>query len=99
MFIGSENSPRFAARAFTLLEIMLAVIILGMMSLAIYRFVQANVTAIRVSGEADAVEARYDGLRELMTQQLEKAASSTLGFCANQKKTRRFPTSTRRGCV
>src|SRR6266436_497867 len=59
------------ARAFTLLEIMLAVIILGMMSLAIYRFVQANVTAMRVSSEADAVEARYDGLRELLTQQLQ----------------------------
>jgi type II secretory pathway pseudopilin PulG len=57
--------------AFTLLEIMLAVIILGMMSLAIYRFVQANVTAMRVSSEADAVEARYDGLRELLTQQLQ----------------------------
>src|SRR5438067_11620755 len=36
-------------RAFTLLEIMLAVIILAMMALVIYRFVQANVTAIRVS--------------------------------------------------
>ena len=77
MFIGSENSPRFAARAFTLLEIMLAVIILGMMSLAIYRFVQANVTAIRVSGEADAVEARYDGLRELLTQQLQSLPPGT----------------------
>ncbi len=30
-------------RAFTLLEIMLAVLILGMMALVIYRFVQANV--------------------------------------------------------
>src|SRR5205823_12852408 len=32
-------------RAFTLLEVMLAVIILAMMALVIYRFVQANVTA------------------------------------------------------
>src|SRR2546421_3755042 len=64
--------PRgIGARAFTLLEIMLAVIILGMMSLAIYRFVQANVTAMRVSSEVDAVEARYDGLRELLTQHLQ----------------------------
>jgi prepilin-type N-terminal cleavage/methylation domain-containing protein len=65
------------ARAFTLLEIMLAVIILGMMSLAIYRFVQANVTAMRVSAEADAVEARYDGLRELLTQQLQSLPPGT----------------------
>src|SRR5256884_9402153 len=77
MSIGSEDSPRFAKRAFTLLEVMLAVIILGMMSLAIYRFVQANVTAMRVSAEADAVEARYDGLRELLTQQLQNLPPGT----------------------
>jgi prepilin-type N-terminal cleavage/methylation domain-containing protein len=65
------------ARAFTLLEIMLAVIILGMMSLAIYRFVQANVTAMRISSEADAAEARYDGLRELLTQQLQSLPPGT----------------------
>src|SRR5205823_5445473 len=65
------------ARAFTLLEIMLAVIILGMMSLAIYRFVQANVTAVRISSEADAAEARYDGLRELLTQQLQSLPPGT----------------------
>src|SRR5207244_9979110 len=68
---------RERARAFTLLEIMLAVIILGMMSLAIYRFVQANVTAMRVSSEADAVEARYNGLRELLTQQLQSLPPGT----------------------
>jgi len=56
---------------------MLAVIILGMMSLAIYRFVQANVIAMRVSSEADAVEARYDGLRELLTQQLQNLPPGT----------------------
>jgi len=56
---------------------MLAVIILGMMSLAIYRFVQANVTAMRVSSEADAVEARYDGLRELLSQQLQSLPPGT----------------------
>ncbi len=81
-FPGSATSrpvlPRdIRARAFTLLEIMLAVIILGMMSLAIYRFVQANVTAMRVSSEADAVEARYDGLRELLTQQLQSLPPGT----------------------
>jgi prepilin-type N-terminal cleavage/methylation domain-containing protein len=82
MFTGSENRqpavPKICrARAFTLLEIMLAVIILGMMSLAIYRFVQANVTAMRISSEADAAEARYDGLRELLTQQLQSLPPGT----------------------
>jgi prepilin-type N-terminal cleavage/methylation domain-containing protein len=68
---------RTRVRAFTLLEIMLAVIILGMMSLAIYRFVQANVTAMRVSSEVDSMEARYDGLRELLTQQLQSLPPGT----------------------
>jgi len=62
---------RVQVRAFTLLEIMLAVIVLGMMSLVIYRFVQANVTAIRVTSETEAVTARYGGLRELLTQHLQ----------------------------
>jgi len=54
-------------RAFTLLEIMLAVTILGMMALAIYRFVQTNLTALRFSSDAAAVDAQYDGLRDLLT--------------------------------
>ncbi len=79
--------PRiYSARAFTLLEIMLAVIILGMMSLAIYRFVQANVTAMRVSSEADAVEARYDGLRELLTQQLQSLPPGTAALAGEPLK-------------
>src|SRR4026207_1795884 len=81
-FPGSATSqpvlPRdIRARAFTLLEIMLAVIILGMMSLSIYRFVQANVTAMRASWEAGGVEARYDGLRGLLTQRLQSLPPGT----------------------
>jgi prepilin-type N-terminal cleavage/methylation domain-containing protein len=37
--------------AFTLLEITLAVAILATMSLAIYRFVQSNLTALRASAD------------------------------------------------
>jgi len=51
---------------FTLLEITLAVAILGMMSLTIFRFVQSNLTALRVSSEVNAAEAQYDGLRNLL---------------------------------
>jgi prepilin-type N-terminal cleavage/methylation domain-containing protein len=54
-------------RAFTLLEIMLAVAILGMMSLAIFRFVQSNMTALRLSSDTAAADAKYDGLRDLLT--------------------------------
>ena len=54
---------------FTLLEIIIAVVILATMAMAIYRFVQSNMFAIRVSSEVIAADARYEGLREvLMTQ-------------------------------
>jgi prepilin-type N-terminal cleavage/methylation domain-containing protein len=56
-------------RGFTLLEIIMAVAILATMALAIYRFVQSNMIAIRISSEAIASDARYDGLREVLAQQ------------------------------
>jgi hypothetical protein len=40
-----------------------------MMSLAIYRFMQSSLTAIRVSSEATAADAVYGGLRDLLTAQ------------------------------
>jgi prepilin-type N-terminal cleavage/methylation domain-containing protein len=59
-----------ARRAFTLLEIMLAVAILGMMALAIYRFVGANLVAVRLSSQLNEVDARYEGLTALLNEQL-----------------------------
>jgi hypothetical protein len=50
---------------------MIAVGILGLMSVAIYRFVQANIVALRVSSEATAADSRYDSLRDLLTAQLQ----------------------------
>src|SRR4029453_15437948 len=35
-------------------------------SLTIFRFVQSNLTALRVSSDANAAEAQYDGLRNLL---------------------------------
>jgi prepilin-type N-terminal cleavage/methylation domain-containing protein len=58
-------------RGFTLLEITLAVAILGMMSITIYRFVAANLTILRISSEENAAEARYSGLINLVTAQLQ----------------------------
>ena len=57
MFIESAKSIK--RRGFTVLEIMLAVAILGMMSLAIYRFVQSNIIALRLSAEASAGPDEY----------------------------------------
>lgn len=81
MFIAPANPSRAGSlqimnralfrtdRAFTLLEITFAVAILAMMSLAIYRFVQSNVQAIRLSADAIAADAPFDGLRDLLTLQ------------------------------
>jgi prepilin-type N-terminal cleavage/methylation domain-containing protein len=67
MFIARANR----CRAFTLLEIIMAVAILATMAIAIYRFVQSNLLAIRLSSDAVMADARYDGLREILLQQWE----------------------------
>jgi prepilin-type N-terminal cleavage/methylation domain-containing protein len=69
MFIVPVDRRRRAA--FTLLEVTLAVAILGMMSLAIYRFVSTNLTAVRLSTEMNETDARYEGLANLLTEQLQ----------------------------
>jgi prepilin-type N-terminal cleavage/methylation domain-containing protein len=70
MFIDPVNRRR----GFTLLEIIMAVAILATMALAIYRFVQSNMVAIRLSSDAIAADARYDGLREVLAQQWQSLA-------------------------
>ena len=61
--------PVNRCRGFTLLEIIIAVAILATMALSIYRFVQSNLVAIRLSSNAVASDARYYGLREVLTAQ------------------------------
>jgi type II secretory pathway pseudopilin PulG len=70
---GKGQSPRIGG--FTLLEIMLAVGILGLMSLAIFRFVQANMTALRLSSDTAAMDSQYDGLRDLLTTEWQSLGS------------------------
>jgi general secretion pathway protein J len=89
--IGSHSSalpsvtryhcPHITQRhGFTLLEITLAVAILGMMSLAIFRFVQTNLTALRVSSAVNAAEAQYDGLRDLLTAEWQSLSPRRAGM-------------------
>src|SRR5205809_1711597 len=69
MFIGPDRR-RLNIRnsvGFTLIEIMLAVAILGMMSVAIFRFVQSNMIALQFSSDTSAADAQYDGFRDLLT--------------------------------
>ena len=54
---------------FTLLEITLATAILGLMCLAVYRFVQMNIAVLRYSAADSVEEARYAGLLDLVTTQ------------------------------
>ena len=68
----AKANPR---SAFTLLEIVLAVAILAMMSMAIYRFVATNLTALRVSAEANAADAQYSGFLNLLTVQWQSLPS------------------------
>jgi prepilin-type N-terminal cleavage/methylation domain-containing protein len=79
MFTAPANET--GKRGFTLLEIMLAVAILALMSMAIYRFVQSNILALRISSEATAADARFDSLRDLLTAELQSlpAGSGALG--------------------
>ena len=69
MFTVQGKRKSLCIGGFTLLEIMLAVGILGLMSLAIFRFVQANMTALRLSSDTAARDSQYDGLRDLLTSE------------------------------
>ena len=73
MFIGRDRRPKRGG--FTLLEIILATAFLGLMSVAIFRFVQANIVALRVSSLENMDEARYSGLLELLTAQWQQLPS------------------------
>ncbi|PYI94070.1 MAG: hypothetical protein DME97_04155 [Verrucomicrobia bacterium] len=54
---------------FTLIEITLAAAILGLMSMAVYRFVQTNITVLQISSAQIQEDARYTGLLDLLTSQ------------------------------
>ncbi len=54
---------------------MLAVAILGMIAMVIYRFVASNITVMRVSAEENAAEARYTGFVDLVAAQLQELPS------------------------
>jgi hypothetical protein len=67
MFTARDKRKRL--RSFTLLEIVLATAILGLMAVAIFRFVQSNIIALRLSATENMEEARYSGLLDLLTVQ------------------------------
>ena len=52
----------------------MAVAILATMAIAIYRFVESNMIAIRVSSDIVAADARYDGLRDVLANEWQSLA-------------------------
>ena len=64
-----DKGKRARRGGFTLLEIILAAAILGLMSMAVFRFVQANIAVLRISATQSMEEARYTGLLDLLTAQ------------------------------
>lgn len=83
MFTGCGKK----ACAFTLLEVVLAVAILGLMSVAIYRFVQSSIVSMKISAQAEAVDASYDALREFLTQQLQSLPPGSAALLGDAVRT------------
>jgi hypothetical protein len=75
MFIVTAKRGRRRG-AFTLLEITLAAAILGLMSLAIFRFVQSNIAVLRISAAQSVDDARYTGLLGLLSRQWQELPSA-----------------------
>ena len=73
MSIAATNRKRTrGGGGFTLLEITLAVAILAMVALAIYRFVATNLSAVQNSARENAIESRYNGFISLIASQMQE---------------------------
>jgi hypothetical protein len=75
--MSTARAKRDRSSAFTLLEIMFAVMILAMMSVSIYRFVQSNLSALRISADVNASDARYSGFESLLATQWQSLPAGT----------------------
>jgi prepilin-type N-terminal cleavage/methylation domain-containing protein len=65
-----ERVRRPGKRAFTLLEVVIAVAIVSLLTISIYRFVAANLTALRISTEMSTERQSMVGLVNLIDGQL-----------------------------
>src|SRR4051812_41870304 len=68
LFMFRPGSDR---RAFTLLEVMIAVAIITLITFSIYQFVRTNLTAIAVSQEISAQDQELSGFINFVQAQLE----------------------------
>jgi hypothetical protein len=89
--MSTARAKRDRSSAFTLLEIMFAVMILAMMSVSIYRFVQSNLSALRISADVNASDARYSGFESLLATQWQSLPAGTVALLGEPFKLNERP--------
>ncbi|MEI8342424.1 MAG: prepilin-type N-terminal cleavage/methylation domain-containing protein, partial [Verrucomicrobiota bacterium] len=67
---NSRRHSFASVRAFTLIEVMLAVAITGLVAFGIFRFVEANLLAVRFSAEQSERDASMRALMKILQDQL-----------------------------
>lgn len=73
------NSNSSSARAFTLLEVMLAVAIMALVGISIFQFVDTNVAAIRIASESAAAETAQQTLVATLQTELNSLPTNRPG--------------------
>lgn len=88
MSSGQTNKPRDVTRrsraAFTLLEVMLAVLILGMVAVSIYRFVLTITSAVQISTEHLRENELMEAFARYLRLQMQSLPTTQLGAISGQ---------------
>jgi len=76
----SVRSPRAkGSTAFTLLEVMLAVGIIGLVAISIYRFLETNLLAMQISTEQGSMQMETQGLMSVLQYELNNLPRTETG--------------------
>ena len=65
-----HGTAKLARRAFTLLEVMIAVLIIAMLMVSVYRFVKSVLVAVNVSTETTVTKQEMEGFMSFVSTQL-----------------------------
>src|SRR5271166_2126222 len=71
---SARNKPR--RRAFTLLEVMLAVLVMAMVAIVIYRFVVVGLQAIKISSELSEQQSAMQALISVLQEEFSNLPAS-----------------------
>jgi prepilin-type N-terminal cleavage/methylation domain-containing protein len=83
-FFPLRHEPARRNRAFTLLEVVIAVAIVSLLTISIYRFVVANLTAVQISTEMSNERQMMVGLVNLIDAQLSDLPVQGQGLLLGQ---------------